>query len=113
MKTQETTTTNLADFCYRERELLIELLQAWHSQGLPEDFHFEEVTPMFNRNSGHVFLTNAEYQACMMNGSKLETWYNCPNCSHEGFAEDCKLNEQGCNECNPENECTPITDEEI
>ena len=24
----------------------------------------------------------------MMNGDKLETWYNCPYCGHEGFKED-------------------------
>jgi hypothetical protein len=36
----------------------------------------------------------------MMNGDKLEMWHNCSNCGHEGFAEDCQLNEDGCNECN-------------
>lgn len=99
---QEITTTNIADFGYIERVELIKLLQAWHSQGLPEDFSRGEVHPMMNRNSGHVFLTNDEYQCAMMNGDKLESWYNCLNCGHEGFAEDCQLNDDGCNECNSE-----------
>lgn len=99
MKTQEITTTNLADFGSRERNMLIELLQAWRDQGLPDDFYEEDVVAMMNRNSGCVFLTNSDYQVAMMNGDKLEIWHNCPNCGHEGFEEDCKLNDEGCNEC--------------
>ncbi len=97
------TTTNLAEFGYEERRELIELLQAWNKQGLPEDFYDNEVVPMFNKKSGCVFLTNSDYQAAMMNGNKLEIWHNCPNCGHEGFAEDCQLNDDGCNECNEQN----------
>jgi len=99
MKHKEITTTNLSDFGSRERELLIELLTAWQKQGLPNDFYSEGVIPMFNRNSGYVFLTNSEYQTAMMNGDKLEIWHNCGNCGHEGFAEDCMLSDDGCNEC--------------
>lgn len=99
MKTQEITTTSLADFGFHEREELIQLLRAWHEQGLPEEFYNEEVIPMFNRNSGNVFLTNSEYQAAMMNGDKLELWHNCCNCGNEGFAEDCKLTDNGCTRC--------------
>lgn len=105
MKQQEVTTTNLSDFGARERGLLIDLLQAWEDQGLPEEFYEEEVHAMMNRNSGCVFLTNSDYQTAMMNGDKLEMWYNCGNCGHEGFAEDCQLNDEGCNCCNePEDE---------
>lgn len=107
MKTQEITTTNLSDFGSRERAMLIEVLRAWRDQGLPDDFYQDEVVPMMNRNSGNVFLTNSEYQVAMMNGDKLESFYSCPNCGHEGFREDCQLNDDGCNECNPvEEECT-------
>lgn len=95
----DTTTTNLADFGYSERAELIRLLNAWHTQGLPEDFYNEDVHAMMNTNSGYVFLTNSEYEVAMMNGDKLERWYNCPNCGHEGFLEDCQLNDEGCNEC--------------
>ena len=99
--TQEITTSNIADFGSRERCMLIELLTAWEDQGLPEGFYQEEVHPMMNRNSGCVFLTNSEYQDAMMNGNKLEMWHNCFNCGHEGFQEDCQINDNGCNECNP------------
>lgn len=67
------------------------MLSAWNDQGLPKGFYNEEVKPMFNRNSGYVFLVNSEYQTAMMNGDKLEIWHNCPNCGHEGFSEDCQL----------------------
>ena len=96
------TTTNLSDFGSRERQMLIELLIAWRDQGLPHDFYNDEVVPMMNMNSGNVFLTNSDFQVAMMNGDKLESWYHCPNCGHEGFKEDCQLNDDGCNECKEE-----------
>jgi len=101
MKTKEITTTNLSDFGYRERRMLLELLNAWEEHGLPKDFYEEEVECVMNKNSGYVFLTNSEYQVSMMNGDKLEIWHHCGNCGHEGFYEDCQLNEDGCNECIP------------
>lgn len=99
MKTQEITTTNIADFGSRERGILVDLLIAWGKQGLPEVFEENGVHPMMNRNSGHVFLINSEYQVAMMNGSKLEIWLTCSNCGHEGFEEDFTYYESGCNEC--------------
>ncbi len=101
MKTQEVTTSNLSDFGSRERWMLVELLTAWDKRGLPEGFYDDEVVPMMNRNSGCVFLTNSEFQVAMTNGSGLEMWHSCPNCGHEGFADDCQINEngEGCNEC--------------
>lgn len=99
MRTQEITTTDLADFGYSERSMLIDLLKAWDEQGLPESFYDEEVRFMMNKESGFVFLTNSEYQTAMMNGDKLEIWHTCCNCGHEGFAEDCQIKEEGCNEC--------------
>lgn len=95
------TTTDLSDFGYIERVALLRLINAWHNQGLPDDFCNDEVVPMFDKNNGWVFLTNSEYQICILNGDKLKTWYNCPNCCHEGFAEDCQLNTDGCECCNP------------
>jgi hypothetical protein len=97
-------TTNLADFGYSEIKELTKIFNAWMENGLPEDFETHGVHPMFNRNSGHVFLTNSEFQTAMMNGDDLETWYFCHECGHEGFAEDCTLNDDGCNECNPQDE---------
>ena len=99
MKTQEITTTDLADFGSRERAMLVELLQAWGVQGLPDDFSDDEVRPMMNRISGNVFLTNSDFQTVMLNGDNLEIWHYCHNCGHEGFAEDCVLTDDGCNEC--------------
>ena len=99
MKRQDVTTSNLADFGSRERKMLVELLLAWENQGLPDGFYQDEVTPMMNRNSGCLFLTNSDYQVAMMNGDKLEIWHNCPNCGHEGFAEDCQVNDEDCNGC--------------
>ena len=87
---QEATTTDLADFGWRERQMLIDLLQAWNEQALPEGFSDDEVRPMMNRNSGNVFLTNSDFQVAMMNGDKLEIFHCCPDCGHEGFAEDCQ-----------------------
>lgn len=82
------TTTNLAEFGQREREELEFLLHVWNEQGLPRDFNDDEVVPMFNKNSGNVFLTNSDYQVAMLNGNNLESFYSCPECGHEGFLED-------------------------
>lgn len=84
----EITTTDLSRFGWRERKMAEELLRASREQGFPEDFEDNETTIMFNTHSGNVFFTNADYQAAMMNGDKLEMWYNCPECGHEGFKED-------------------------
>lgn len=89
--TPQITTTNLADFGIREISLLIDLLVAWRDHGLPDDFNDEGVVPMLNKNSGHVFLTNDDYQVVMINNEKLESWYSCGNCGHEGFLETCKI----------------------
>ena len=82
------TTTNLADFGYREIEMVEELLKAWREQGLPKDFYNSDVVPMMNQSSGNVFLTNEDFQVAMMNGDTLESFYSCPICGHEGFLEE-------------------------
>lgn len=41
-----------------------------------------------NRDSGKVFLVDENYNVAMMNGNKLEKFYSCPYCGHEGFKED-------------------------
>ena len=87
-KYDEITTTDLSRFGWHERKMAEELLRASMEQGFPEDFEDDETTIMFNTHSGNVFFTNSEYQVCMMNDDKLETWYNCPICGHEGFKED-------------------------
>lgn len=82
------TTTDISKFGVRERSMLKDLLVAWNNQGLPADFNENEVVPMFNMDSGNVFLTNSDYQVAMMNGDDLESFYSCPNCGHEGFKKD-------------------------
>jgi len=87
-KVQEVTTTDFTQFGHRERELATELLNAWSSQGLPEDFYNEAVTIMMNKLSGYVFLTNSEYQVAMMNGDVLESFYTDFETGEEGFFDE-------------------------
>lgn len=82
------TTTDLSKFGAREIIETRDLLNAWIEHGLPDDFEGNEVTVMMNSNSGNVFLTNSEYQVAMMNGTKLESFYSCPYCGHEGFKDE-------------------------
>jgi hypothetical protein len=88
MSVNEITTTDFSRFGNRERRMAKEILNAWENQGLPEGFYDEEVVIMFNTHSGCVFLTNSEFRVAMMNGDKLELWYNCAYCEEEGFLED-------------------------
>ena len=100
MEERERTTTDLADFGYRELKLAIALLDAYGNQGLPEDFEEDGVRVMFNTESGYVFLTNSEYQVAMMNGVELENFYVCPECGREGFGYlfEKNANCKGCRE---------------
>ena len=82
------TTTDLAQFGHREREMAQELLNQWNKGNLPKDFYDDEVTIMMNDQSGNVFLTNSDYQVAMMNGDDLEMFYSCSECGNEGFKED-------------------------
>jgi hypothetical protein len=83
----EITTTDLAEFGFRELHEAGNLLKAYASKGL-DGFEHNEVRVMFNKNSGNVFLTNSEYQVAMMNGNDLELFYSCPECGHEGFKDE-------------------------
>lgn len=96
METEEIITTDLAKFGWREKTMAATLLSK-AAEGLPKDFNDDEVTVMMNTKSGNVFLTNSDYQVVMMNGDKLESFYSCPQCGHEGFYEDMK--HQGNAEC--------------
>jgi hypothetical protein len=95
---EETTTTDFAKFGHRERKEAERLLHEWNENGLPEDFCEDEVVIMFNFNSGCVFLTNSDFQAALLNGDKLESFYSCPECGNEGFKEDLE-NEEYSKEC--------------
>lgn len=82
------TTTDLSDFGHCELEMLEELLCAMRTQGLPNDFDDDGVTPVMNQCSGNVFLSNAQYQVAMMNGDKLESFYTLSYSGEEGFADE-------------------------
>ena len=85
----ETVTQDFAKFGSMQRKEAEELLHAWNENGLPDDFDGNDVTIAFNTHSGNVFLTNSDYQVAMMTDEgKLESWYSCPICGHEGFKED-------------------------
>lgn len=81
-------TENLAEFGYRERELLVALLDEWNKNGLPNGFEYDNVRPAFNANSGNVFLVNDSYQVAMLNEDTLEIWHILPYSGEEGFLDD-------------------------
>ena len=82
-------TYDLSEFGMREIEELRDILDAWLSSGLPDDFYDDEVRPAFNRNSGFVFLTNSEYDDCIVtDDGRLEMWYFTPYHGYEGTYED-------------------------
>jgi len=90
------TTTDLAKFGMREINELKDILTAWVDKGLPHDFNGDGVHPMFNLNSGNVFLTNEDYQVAMMTDGELESFYSCPECGFEGFFYEMDNEGQAC-----------------
>ena len=95
---EDITTTDLSKFGYRELAMAGDLLKAIKN-GLPDDFDDDGITVMFNTHSGYVFLTNSDYQVAMLNDKKLESFYSCPNCGEEGFAEDILTKSGKCKNC--------------
>ncbi|UOF77975.1 hypothetical protein [Caudoviricetes sp.] len=87
---EEVTTTDLSKFGYIELDMAADLLKAI-SRGVPDDFEDDGITVMFNRNSGMVFLTNAEYQVAVLgDDDKLVSFYSTPYEGHEGTFEELK-----------------------
>lgn len=97
MAVDEKVVTDLAKFGWRELRLARDLLNAMIEDGVPDDFDDEGIQVAFNLESGYVFLTNEQCDVAMLNGDKLESWYWCPECGHEGFAED--MEHEGGAEC--------------
>lgn len=81
------TTTNLAEFGYRELDMAGDLLKAIKN-GLPVDFNDNDITVMFNKNSGMVFLTNSDYQVAILNDDELVSFYSTPYGGLEGTFEE-------------------------
>lgn len=98
------TTTNLADFGYRELSIAGEILTAYADRkDICPYFSGDGVQLMMNTSSGNVFLTDEDCNVLMMNGSKLEGFYSTPYEGHEGFLDDL-LNEWNKNWENPDSE---------
>tara|TARA_Y100001937_G_scaffold108390_1_gene152034 strand:+ start:286 stop:624 length:339 start_codon:yes stop_codon:yes gene_type:complete len=83
-------TEDLTKFGYRELDIAGDLLKAI-KKGLPSDFDREGIKVGFNKNSGNVFLTNAEYQVAMVDDEgNLYSFYSSPYEGKEGSYEDLK-----------------------
>lgn len=98
-KSNDVYTEDLSDFGAWERKMAAELL----NQPLPATFYDSGVKVAMNRNSGHVFLVNEDYQCAMMNGDTLEIFHSTPYHGHEGFLTDL-LDEYSPDDLNNEDE---------
>jgi len=90
----EIVSSDLSRFGYRELDMAGDLLKAYAEQPIEIG---DGLKLMMNTNSGNVFLTNDDCRVLMMNGDKLEEFYSCPICGHEGFLED--MEHEGNKEC--------------
>ena len=86
----DTVTTDLTKFGYRElkmaRDLLTGLLEKNDTRFLSDG-----VQIAFNTHSGNVFLTDEEYNVAMLtDDGVLEDWFTTPYEGHEGFLADLK-----------------------
>ena len=94
----ENPTNDLTKFGTRELREAGKLLIAYADN--PPDFLSDGVQVWFykegwphalaNNNSGYVFLSDEDFNVAMLNNGKLEQWFSCSNCGHEGFKEDMK-----------------------
>jgi len=84
--TNEIVTCDLSTFGYHEIDLAVDLLKAYKEQSA--NFLGDGLMLNFNTHSGNVFLSDEDYNVGLMNGDKLEQWFNCPYCGHEGFKDE-------------------------
>ena len=84
MANTTTNTTDLADFGTREIRMARDLLDAWLTHGLPDHFDHDDVTVMFNPQSGWVFLTNAESHVAVLEDGELFSFHTSPYGGYEG-----------------------------
>lgn len=73
---------------YRELDEAAKLLDQYSDR--PTESGIEgDLKLGFNMDSGNVFLYDDEGNCAMLNAEdKLEPWYSCPSCGHEGFKAD-------------------------
>ena len=81
-------TQDMSKFGYRELDMAGDLLKAYKGENDNTRFLGDGVKVEFNPNSGNVFLVDEDYNVAMMNGDKLEDWFYCPVCGHEGFLDE-------------------------
>lgn len=79
---------DLSTFGYRELDMACDILKAIVANGYPDDFDDEGVRIEFNPSSGDVFLTNDDYQVCMVAEDKLESVYYLDYSGYEDFIEN-------------------------
>jgi hypothetical protein len=97
------TTTNLADFGYRELSIAGTLLTAYaENPNVCPYFTNDGVQLMMNQHSGNVFLTDSDYNVLMMNEDKLEGFYSSPLSFLEGFYSDLLADYENMNDENKE-----------
>ena len=85
-------TNDLSKFGYRELALAGKLLSALKTGNDKTEYLTEGIKVEFNPNSGNVFLVDDDCNVAMMNGDKLEDFFSCPQCEHEGFKEEMEHN---------------------
>lgn len=82
-KMEEIVTSDWSKFGDREIEEAKELLSH-----IKEIESYGKVEVFFNTHSRYVFLSDEDCKVFLMHGDKIEEWYGCPYCGHEGFLED-------------------------
>lgn len=89
----DTVTSDLSKFGFRELKMAAELLTAYCANSKDVELG-DGVHVCMNSNSGFVFLSDEDFNVAMMNGDKLEMFHSCPECGREGFAEEIGWNHE-------------------
>jgi hypothetical protein len=90
MSSVDIVTEDLADFGIKELHEAGELLRMLKTDEDSTQRLGDGVKIFFNRDSGNVFLSDADYNVAMVNQATgvLEDFYSCPECGHEGFLDE-------------------------
>jgi len=87
-----TVTTDMSEFGYRELAMTRDLLAAYIDQNntkfLGAAKAGDGVQIWFNKNSGNVFLCDEDYNTAMESDGELCDWFVTPYNGCEGFLED-------------------------
>jgi hypothetical protein len=70
-----------------EKQEMAKLEKARKLQGLPDNYSPVGVEIRRDKLSHQVFFFNAEKKMCMLQGDRLEIYYQCPTCHQEGFKD--------------------------